>query len=108
MLRSDCCCARGQDGRPTRANRRQGGDAGLDDALRRGTDHEESRAAAAAVPGIYSEPDATSVTTLFRSTASATLADGGVEACAVGGEVVDGVGFIDRCYCEIQLSDVTN
>jgi hypothetical protein len=33
--------------------RRQASDAGLDDALRWGIDHEESRAAAAAVPGIH-------------------------------------------------------
>jgi hypothetical protein len=34
--------------------RLQESDAGLDDALRRGIDHQESRAAAAAVPGTYS------------------------------------------------------
>ena len=75
--------ARGQDGKPTRAsNEGKGSDAGLDDALRRGIDHEESRAAAAAVPGTHSRTRREEGTTVFRWGASETSARlGGRRIC---------------------------
>jgi len=57
--------------------RRQGSDAGLDAALRRGIDHEESRAAAAAVPGTDSRTrreEAITIVLLNRKLARKELA----------------------------------